>query len=357
MAKKIGIMTTGGDCSGLNSVIRNLTLGAEIRGWNVVGILDGTDGLTADKVQFIKMDSETVPVESVRFSGSFLKNGYRGAENFQTAAKRGNLNSFNKKLKKSLGDLKLDALVLIGGNGSLSLAHANRDIYSGLQLVCIPKTIDKDVPKTDNCVGFSTAVQCLTGFCDQLLMTARSHHRWFVVQTMGRDTGHLALHAGLAAGADAILIPEIKWNFKDLVNKLISVNRDYGIIMVAEGVSVRGHSGRAADIITRELNKAGFICRSSFPDHLQRTGDSVACDRILAARFAEAALSSIENGETYVTTSLQDGVVKTVELGEFFDGGVLVPDPNIPNMQTSNSYVGPEDPVLMAAHNLGIYLG
>ena len=128
-------------------------------------------------------------------SGSFLKNGNATAENFNTAARAGKLEEFQNKIKKSIEKLNLDALVLIGGNGSLSLAHNNREVYSNVQLVCIPKTIDMDIPLTDRTIGFDTAVQSLTEFCDQLMQTARSHHRWFVVQAMGRDTGHLALHA------------------------------------------------------------------------------------------------------------------------------------------------------------------
>ena len=283
--KKIGIMTTGGDCSGLNTVINRIVTGAELRGWSVVGIVDGTDGLCHFPADVVKLSSKTLPIENARLAGSFLHNGNHWVMNFETAIKTNRLGQFNKMLKKSLADLKLDALVLIGGNGSLSLAWSNREIYSGLSLVCIPKTIDMDLPLTDKTIGFDTAVDQLTKYCDQLLLTARSHHRWFVVQTMGRDCGMLALNAGVAVGADAILIPEIKFNTDELVKHIKACERDYGIIMVAEGISLRGHSGRAADMIARKLNAAGIANRPAFPDYIQRAGDTTAHDRILATKI------------------------------------------------------------------------
>ena len=220
-------------------------------------------------------------------------------------------------------------MVLIGGNGSLSLAHMYNEIYSGLQLVCIPKTIDMDVPLTDKTIGFDTAVQQLVSYCDQLLLTARSHHRWFVVQTMGRDCGQLALHAGVAIGADAILIPEIKFDVNNLVKHIKQSKRDYGIIMVSESISIRGHSGKPAEMISRQLNVANIPNRTAFPEYIQRAGDTVASDRILAAGFAETALNAIENNETNVMTVVQNGEYKTVSLNEFFAAGKQQKDPNI----------------------------
>ena len=160
--KKIGIMTTGGDCSGLNSVINRIVVGANERGWNVIGIIDGTDGLCRKPANIIKLDCDVLPIENVRLAGSLLHNGNACMMNFEKASKMNRLAQFNKMLKTSLADLKLDALVLIGGNGSLSLSWKYRDIYSGLSLVCIPKTIDMDLPLTNKTIGFDTAVEQLT---------------------------------------------------------------------------------------------------------------------------------------------------------------------------------------------------
>ena len=355
--KKIGIMTTGGDCSGLNTAIHRVTVGALRRGWQVIGIQDGTDGLSDDKLRYIEFNENTLPIENVRLSGSVLCNGRAGAENFENAAKTGKYDAFDKKLNKGLTDLGLDALVLIGGNGSLSLAHTHRKIYAGLSLVCIPKTIDMDIPLTDTTIGFSTAVQQLVNFCDQLILTARSHHRWFIVQTMGRDSGSLALNAGMAVGADAILIPEIKFDTDALINHIKNHHRNYGIILVSEGISLRGHSGKPADIISRKLTAAGIVNRTAFPEHTQRAGDTTAADRLLATQMADCALDAIENNETYVMTAMRNGRVETVSLDDFFESGDIVKDAKIPNMEVSNAYVSPDDPLLQIAANLGVYIG
>lgn len=355
--KKIGIMTTGGDCSGLNTVIWRVVTGAMRRGWRVVGICDGTDGLCTVPPTVINFDWETLPIAAARMAGSILRNGDARAMNFETAARDKSVARFNKCLHDALRRLGLDALILLGGNGSISLAWKNREIYSDLCLVCIPKTIDMDIPLTDRTIGFETAVQQLTSYCDQLLLTARSHHRWFVVQAMGRDCGKLALDAGVAVGADAILIPEIKFNVDELIAHIRRAPRDYGIIMVSEGISLRGHSGRPADIIARKLTAAGIPNRTAFPEHIQRAGDTVAIDRIMAAQMADTALNAIENNETYVITSMQCGKCVTVGMADFVAAGDEMRDPNIPDMQTSNAYVSPDDPLLAVAYDLGTYIG
>ena len=357
MVKKIGIMTTGGDCSGLNTAIQRVAEGCARKKWKVVGIMDGTDGLYSNPAKTIDLSNETFQFASSHLAGSILSNGNAGATNFVSSAKAGKLNAFNKRLQKSLKDLGLDVMVIIGGNGSLSLSHLYNEIYNGVQLICIPKTIDMDVPLTDRTIGFDTAVQQLTNYCDQLLLTARSHHRWFVVQTMGRDCGNLALNAGVAIAADAILIPEIKFDVDNLVKHIKQSKRDYGIIMVSEGISIRGHSGKPADMIARKLTAANIPNRTAFPEHIQRAGDTTANDRILATGFADTAIKAIENNETNVMTVLQNGEFKTVSLNEFFAAGKQVKDPKIAGMTTSNRYVEPDDILLEIATDMGIYIG
>ena len=354
---KIAIMTTGGDCSGLNTVINRVGLGAKIRGWQTFGIIDGTDGLCSKPINIIEMKPNTVPIENARLAGSFLHNGHACMLNFEKAVQTGKIKEFNKTLRDALAKLKLDALVLVGGNGSFSLAWLNREIYHDLSLVCIPKTIDFDIPLTDCTIGFDTAVEQLTKYCDQILLTARSHHRWFVVQTMGRDCGRLALHAGIAVGADAILVPEIKFDVDELIQHIKSVDRDYGIIMVSEGITLRGHSGRPADMISRKLTAAGITNRTAFPDYIQRAGDTVAGDRILATKMATCALDAIENNETYVMTALRGRECVTVPLSEFYATGDVRADPNIPAIKTANAYIEPDDPLLHVAADLNTYIG
>ena len=356
--KKIGIMTTGGDCSGLNSAIYHIMRGAHMRGWAVYGIIDGTDGLVLPKPNIIKLNSDVMPPEHAFIAGSFLRNGNVAQKNhFENAVKNNSVPQFTKQLKKALEQTKLDAIILIGGNGSISLCWKARDIYSNMQLVCIPKTIDMDVPLTDRTIGFDTAVSQLTHFCDDLMLTARSHHRWFVVQSMGRKSGLLALTAGIAGGASAILIPEIKFDPDKLVAHIKSMDTDYGIIMVSEGVSLRGHSGRPADIISRKLNAAGISNRTAFPEHIQRAGDTTPNDRILATKMADAALSAIANNETYVMTSLQNDEIVTVGLHDVVSAGHPDKDPNIPGLVISGAVVDDDNPLLFVASDMGIYIG
>lgn len=350
-------MTTGGDCSGLNTVIQRITDGCIRHKWKIIGIKDGTDGLYSSPAETIEMNQESFQFANSHLAGSILANGQSYKTNFVTAAKEGKLSQFNNRLKKSLHDLELDALVLVGGNGSLSLANTYREIYSNLSLVCIPKTIDMDIPKTDKTLGFDTAVQQLVSYCDQLLLTARSHHRWFVVQTMGRDCGQLALHTGVAIAADAVLIPEIKFDVDNLVKHIKSSKRDYGIILVSEGISIRGHSGKPADMISRKLTAANISNRTAFPEHIQRAGDTLASDRILAAGFADCALKAIENNETFVMTTFENSEFKTISLDDFFKSGKNQKDPNIPGMMTSNAYVEPNNILLQIATDMGIYIG
>lgn len=356
--KKIGIMTTGGDCSGLNSAIYNIVRGAAQRGWQTYGIIDGTDGLVAKTPQIIKLDANTLPPDRAYIAGSFLRNGNVSQNNnFERAVQTHTVAQFDRQLKKALKQTKLDALIIIGGNGSIALAWANRDIYSDLQLICIPKTIDMDIPLTERTIGFDTAVSQLVHFCDDLMLTARSHHRWFVVQSMGRKCGMLALTAGVAAGASAILIPEIKFDVDKLVKHIKHSDTDYGIIMVSEGVSLRGHSGRPADMISRKLTAAGISNRTAFPEHIQRAGNTTPNDRLLAMSMASAALDSIANNETYVMTALQNGEITTVGLDAVVTSGRPDRDPNITGLMISGATVDDDNPLLVAANDMGIYIG
>ena len=356
--KKIGIMTTGGDCSGLNSVIYRIVCGAQKRGWATYGILDGTDGLVADKPNIIKLDAKMLTPDQAFIAGSFLRNGNVSQNNnFEKAVQTNKVAQFDRQLKKSLAQTKFDALILIGGNGSLSLAWQNRSIYSDMQLICIPKTIDMDIPLTDRTIGFDTAVSQLTHFCDDLMLTARSHHRWFVVQSMGRHSGALALTAGVAGGARAILIPEIKFDVDELIRHIKASDTDYGIIMVSEGISLRGHSGRPADMISRKLTAAGISNRTAFPEHIQRAGNTSPNDRLLAIQMADAALDAIANNETYVMTALQNGEITTVGINDVVAAGHAEKDPNIDGLIISNATVDVDSPLLIAADDMDIYIG
>ena len=132
---------------------------------------------------------------------------------------------------------------------------------------------------------------------------------------------------------------------------------DYGIIVVSEGITLRGHSGKPADMISRKLTAAGIQNRTAFPEHIQRAGDTTAADRLLATRFADCALHAIENGETNVMTALINDECRTVSLADFIASGEIVHDPKISDLMTSNAYVSPDNPLLDVAHDMGIYIG
>jgi len=178
---------------------------------------------------------------------------------------------------------------------------------------------------------------------------------------MGRDVGALALHTGVAVGADAILIPEIRFKPEKLIEHIRKIEndtgRDYGLIVVSEAIKMRGHSGRAGDMISRELKKANINNRPVFPTYRQRTGDTCAADRILAARFAACAMDAAENHETYMMCALQGDDVKTIPITDMFQAGEIKPDPHVPNVFTSNHFVSDNDPLLETAVQMGAYIG
>jgi len=320
------------------------------------GLPDGTDILTSpvratiDKL--VRLTPDMLPANLNRISGSFLQSGNENNFNWRNCI----LTECTKNTRENIKSLGLDALVVIGGNGSMSLTYTNKDAYAAAQLIYIPKTIDMDVPLTDSCIGFKTAVNELTKYADQIFLTAKSHHRWFAIQAMGRDNGFLALHAGLASNAAAILIPESKWKLDDLVEHIKKQPTDYGIIMVSEGCTIRGHSGKPADIIVRELQKNGIASRAVFPEHLQRTGDTIARDRILAATYANAAINAIDNNETMVATLDKDNVVKTVSLSDIIEAGRPVDDHQIDGVSVATLYVCEDNPLIQTAIESGIFI-
>ena len=348
--KKIGISTSGGDCAGLNAVVSSVVSSAAKYGWEVYGIHNGTDGLTETPLSYELLTEDNFSDSPwPRLAGSYLGSLNKGVKMESQLA-------VSERFGKGVAALGLDAVVVVGGDGSMNVLK-HYCTRAGIKMIGIPKTIDMDVPKTQKTIGFDTAVQQTTAYCDQLLLTARSHHRWFIVQTMGRECGQLALHAGVAIAADAILMPEIKFDIDKLVEHIKQSKRDYGIIMVSEGISIRGHSGKPADMVSRKLTAAGIANRTAFPEHIQRAGDTLASDRILAAGFVDCAFRAIDNKETFVMTTFENNEYKTISLDEFFKSGIPEKDPNIIGAMTSNAYVEPDNPLLRIAADMGIYIG
>ena len=202
--KRIGILTSGGDCAGLNAVIRSVVNAATLKGWEVYGIKFGTDGLTNRPLEYeVLTEAGFSDTPWPRLSGSYL-----GSLN--SGVKLESMETLSQKFGEGARELGLDALVVVGGDGSMNIV-SNYCHMAGIKMVGIPKTIDNDTPITDASVGFATACQVCTGALDSLELTARSHNRALILEVMGRDAGHLAMHAALAGFADVCLVPEIPY--------------------------------------------------------------------------------------------------------------------------------------------------
>ncbi|BAN02237.1 6-phosphofructokinase [Ilumatobacter coccineus] len=336
---RVGILTGGGDCPGLNAVIRAaVRKGERHYGDELVGFLDAWDGVR---------DRRTTPlsVESMRGmlprGGTVL--GTRRGSPFET-------DDGVEHVKQSMSDFGLDGLIVIGGNGSLSIAcrlHAEH----GIPIVGVPKTIDNDIEGTDLTFGFTTAVQIATDAIDRLHTTAESHDRVMVVEVMGRHTGWIATHAGIAGGATAVLIPEIPFDISELCERLTRRHergRFASIVVVAEGAEPAagtlemeekvydrfGHvvlGGVATRIAHAIAEQTGFETRVVQLGHVQRGGTPTAFDRVLSTRFGVAAIDAVHAQEWGKMTVLRGenieledltvavGKTRTVDM-ELFDG-------------------------------------
>ena len=210
--KKIGVLTSGGDCSGLNAVISSVVRAAEIQGWTVYGIHDGTDGLTETPRSYEILTTQNfVNTLWPRMSGSYLGSLNKGVKMESQA-------EMSRRFGEGVKELGLDAVVVVGGDGSMNIV-SNMSKNSLVKIIGIPKTIDNDTPITEFSVGFQTATQFCTTAIDSLELTARSHNRAIIVEVMGRDAGHLALHSALAGNADVCLIPEIPYSIDGIIKK------------------------------------------------------------------------------------------------------------------------------------------
>ncbi|HEX8273444.1 MAG TPA: ATP-dependent 6-phosphofructokinase [Longimicrobiaceae bacterium] len=332
--RRIAINTGGGDAPGLNAVIRAATLGALQNGWEVLGIRRGYMGLFHPEI-----DGEPglVPLTAQKVSGIT----HLGGTILGTTA-RGNL--FGMEVRQPDGtwgsrdlsddiiqrfrELEVDALVAIGGDGSLRIAHIL--FQKGLHVVGVPKTIDNDLGATEMTFGFQTAVDVATDAIGRLHSTAEAHQRIMVVQVMGRHTGWIALESGLAGGADVILIPEIPFSVDRIVAKLRereASGRRFSIIVVAEGASERGGSpsfvegtrryGGIAERLAEEIEQAsGKETRTLVLGHIQRGGSPVPYDRNLALRFGAYAVRCIERGSFGAMVALRGPSICAVPLGD-----------------------------------------
>jgi 6-phosphofructokinase 1 len=336
--RRVAINTGGGDAPGLNAVIRAATLAAHNRGWEMVGIRDGFNGLFLPE-QYPRGGLVQLTAERVRgithLGGTILGTTNKGNPlRYPMKDTHGKLVEVDRsdEILRAFRQHEIDALIAVGGDGSLAIARAFAD--KGLRVVGVPKTIDNDLEKTVITFGFDTAVSFATECIDRLHSTAESHRRVMVVEVMGRYAGWIALNAGVSASADAILIPEIPYDLAVVAERVqarYAGGREYALVVVAEGAKPVGGAhaviakevGRAERLggigeqVARELQqRTGFETRSLVLGHLLRGGSPTTFDRLISLRFGAAAVRALAEGQSSVMVALDPPHVRYVPLAE-----------------------------------------
>jgi 6-phosphofructokinase 1 len=353
---RLGLLTSGGDCAGLNAVIRAVVLRAvHGHGLEVVGIHEATHGLLKRPVA-----AEPLTPDAVRgilhTGGTILGTTNRGNP-FAYPGPDGTSLDRSAEIVEGYHALKLDALIGIGGDGSLAILRRLAQA-GGWRLVGIPKTIDNDLGHTELSVGFSTAVAVATEAVDRLHVTAASHNRVMVLEVMGRDAGHIALHAGVAGGADVILIPEIPHDLARVCAKIEqrrASGRNFSLVVVAESVRAAGavvqttdahgqsrYGGIGRVVAEAIAERTGAETRVTVLGHVQRGGSPVPLDRVIGSAFGVAAVDLVAQGRFDRVVGWRHRQVVDLPLGEATAGFKAV---------------DPYDPVVHTARGLGIAFG
>lgn len=297
--KRIGVLTSGGDCSGMNAAIRSVVRSGIHNGFEVYGIFYGFQGLLKRTLK--KMNCRSVS-NIINRGGTFLKTA-RSAE-FMTREGR-------NRAAGVLSDKGIDALIVIGGDGSLKGAHLLFREHR-IPVIGIPATIDNDLNGTDFSIGTDTALNVAMEAIDKIRDTAISLERIFVIEVMGRNLGYIALQVGLAAGAEEVVIPEFSCDLKLMVEDIRNGRRKgkiSWIIVVAEGAD------SASNIARQISDMTGFDTRITVLGYLQRGGSPTAMDRILAASLGKAAVDALVNGDSGKMVAISAGKIKLVSLG------------------------------------------
>jgi 6-phosphofructokinase 1 len=358
MIKRIGLLTSGGDCAGLNAVLRAVVLHATSnKGWDVIGLRQGTAGLMARPVSAERLDPYAMSTGLLRQGGTVLGTTNRG-DPFAYPMADGHLLDRSGEVIEGCRMLGLDAIIGIGGDGSFKILRRLAE-QGGLNLVGIPKTIDNDLGLTEISIGHDTAVQVATEALDRLQPTAASHDRVMILEVMGRDAGHIALSAGIAGGADVILIPEIAYRMERVAAKIDDIKRqgrNFALVVVAEavpteagGTVTRVHVGGKATyggighyVSERLATLTGAETRVTVLGHLQRGAPPDARDRVIAQAFGVHAVDLIAAGKFDRMVAWQNRRVIDVPILEAIE---------------RNQVVDPEGPLVHTARGLGISFG
>ena len=338
MKRRIGILTSGGDCPGLNAAIRGGTRAAyEMFDAEIIGIHDGYRGLIEGDYSNMTRDQFS---GILTLGGTILGTARTPFRNMRVIGD----DKVDKvaAMKKTYKDLKLDCLVTLGGNGT----HKTANLLSqeGLNVIGLPKTIDNDLFGTDFTFGFHTAMDIATGVIDRIHTTAASHGRTMVIEIMGNKAGWLTLYSGVAGGADVILIPEIPYSIEKVakvVEKRAKNNKGFTIIAVAEGAMNKEeakmkkkereakraaeHYSASADVSRQLVELVGVEARSVVPGHIQRGGSPSAYDRVLSTQFGVHAAELIRDGHFGVTVALKGNTITHNNLADIAGVPKLVP--------------------------------
>jgi ATP-dependent phosphofructokinase / diphosphate-dependent phosphofructokinase len=365
MARRIGILTGGGDCPGLNAAIRAVVKHARgSHGWEVVGIEDGFQGMYEER--FVELTERSVTGLVAR-GGTILGSSNR-ANPFAYPVQlpggggsppRESIEDVSDRCLENLARCGVEGLVLVGGDGTMGMGK--RLLDKGLKVVGVPKTIDNDLEATEYTIGFQTAVEVASEAIDRLHTTAESHDRIIICEVMGRYAGWIALESGLAAAADIILIPEIEYDLDRVVEALHrrkALHSSYSVVVVAEGAVPRGggHAvlragdatqqerlGGAGERLARDVGReTGYDVRVTVLGHLLRGGTPCAFDRVLATRFGVQAVELLAAGRFGEVAALRAGEIVSAPIAQAVD---------------KLKRIDPASDVVRAARSIGVELG
>jgi len=340
MAKKrLGILTSGGDCPGLNAAIRSLGKTAILEyGYEVIGFLSGFAGLITN--EYIVLNEEKLS-GILTLGGTILGTSReKPFKKYESESER--VDSKPELIQKNYEALELEGLICIGGNGTQKTAH--KLARMGLNVIGLPKTIDNDIWGTEISFGFDSAVSIATEAIDRLHTTANSHRRIMVVEVMGHHAGWLALYAGMASGGDVILIPEIPYTLENVAEYLeerVRKNKPYSIVVVAEGIAIpetlRERYYSPAHYIAESVQKlTGLECRETILGYVQRGGTPTAFDRILATRLGSYAIGMLVDKKFNRMVCVQEGKIDSIKLSEV-SGRLKLVDPEHPMIQEARA--------------------
>lgn len=356
---RIGVLTGGGDCPGLNAVIRAVTRSATARGNKVFGFKDGFKGLIENR--YVELNHEKV-------SGLLTRGGtILGTTNRDNPMRYEQIVD-GEKVYVDMSDviydnykkLNLDCLVVIGGDGTMRMSNEVAEA-TGINVIGVPKTIDNDIVGTDLTFGFSSAVDIATEALDRLHSTAESHHRVMILEVMGRDAGWISLYAGIAGGADVILIPEIPYSLakiEETIFNRIKRGKHFSLIIVAEGVKNPQGEAVVREVVERDIelvklggisnwlartiqDMTGIESRATILGHLQRGGSPNSFDRVFCTQLGAQAVDLIHKGIFQHMVSIIDNQITHVSL----------------DVVKGVRLVEPENPLVMTAKNIGISFG